>query len=143
MTQTIQAEIVDALEQLLEAVKKMQEENEQQSQAQQQAQQGPPPLLPASAVLPPAQVARAITRTVTTASDGATGSLRAQIAAANPGDVIEFASGLAGQQLSITTGEIVIVEWPERAGERLPADAMRIRLDYITGDDSRRLLTID
>lgn len=52
ITQAIQAEIIDALEQLLEAVKKMQEENEaQQGQPQQQQQQGPPPLLPASAEL--------------------------------------------------------------------------------------------
>lgn len=52
ITQTVQAEIIDALEQLLEAVKKMQEENEnQQGQAQQQQQQSSPPLLPASAEL--------------------------------------------------------------------------------------------
>jgi tRNA threonylcarbamoyladenosine biosynthesis protein TsaE len=43
----------------------------------------------------------------------------------------------------INSGEIVIVEWPERAGERLPADAMRIRLDYITGDDTRRRLSVN
>ena len=43
----------------------------------------------------------------------------------------------------INSGEIVIIEWPERAGNRLPDEAMRIRLDYIPGDDSRRLLTTD
>lgn len=51
ITQTVQAEIVDALEQLLEAVQKMQEENESQQAQSQQQQQGPPPLLPASAEL--------------------------------------------------------------------------------------------
>jgi hypothetical protein len=52
ITQTVQAEILDALEQLLDAVKRMQEENEnQQNQAQQQQQGGPQPLLPASAEL--------------------------------------------------------------------------------------------
>lgn len=43
----------------------------------------------------------------------------------------------------INSGQIVIVEWPERAGDRLPDEAMRLRLDYIAGDDSRRLLTTD
>jgi tRNA threonylcarbamoyladenosine biosynthesis protein TsaE len=40
----------------------------------------------------------------------------------------------------INSGEIVIIEWPERAGDRMPDEAMRIRLDYIPGDDNRRLL---
>jgi ClpP class serine protease len=52
ITQTIEDEIVDALEQLLDAVQKMQQENEQQSQnAQQQQNSGEPPLLPKSAEL--------------------------------------------------------------------------------------------
>ena len=51
ITQAVQAEIIDALEQLLEAVKKMQEENESQQGPPQQQQQGPQPLLPASAEL--------------------------------------------------------------------------------------------
>jgi tRNA threonylcarbamoyladenosine biosynthesis protein TsaE len=42
----------------------------------------------------------------------------------------------------INSGEIVIIEWPERAGDRLPDEALRIRLDYIPGDDDRRLLTV-
>ena len=41
----------------------------------------------------------------------------------------------------VNSGEIVIVEWPERAGHRLPHEALRIALDYIHGDDYRRLLT--
>ena len=43
----------------------------------------------------------------------------------------------------VNSGEIVIIEWPERAGERLPDEALHISLDYIPGDDSRRLLTVD
>jgi tRNA threonylcarbamoyladenosine biosynthesis protein TsaE len=43
----------------------------------------------------------------------------------------------------VNSGEIVIIEWPERAGDRLPDEAVRIRLDYIPGDDGRRLLTTD
>ena len=42
----------------------------------------------------------------------------------------------------INSGSIVIVEWPERAGDRMPDEAMRIRLDYIADDDGRRALTI-
>ncbi len=51
ITQSVQAEIIDALEQLLEAVKKMQEENESQQGQPKPQQQGPQPLLPASAEL--------------------------------------------------------------------------------------------
>lgn len=35
---------------------------------------------------------------------------------------------------------LVIVEWPERAGERLPADHAPITLQHIPGDPERRLL---
>ena len=42
----------------------------------------------------------------------------------------------------INSGSIVIVEWPERAGDRMPDEATRIQLDYIPGDDSRRALTV-
>ena len=35
---------------------------------------------------------------------------------------------------------LVIVEWPERAGERIPSDHLHIDLGYIQGDDSRRVL---
>jgi tRNA threonylcarbamoyladenosine biosynthesis protein TsaE len=43
----------------------------------------------------------------------------------------------------VNSGQIVIIEWPERAGDRLPDEAMRIRLDYVPGDDDYRLLTVD
>ena len=42
----------------------------------------------------------------------------------------------------INSGAIVIIEWPERAGDRMPDEAMHIRLDYIPGDNSRRALTV-
>ena len=43
----------------------------------------------------------------------------------------------------VNSGDVVIIEWPERAGNRLPDEAMHIRLDYIPGDDGRRQLTVD
>ena len=42
----------------------------------------------------------------------------------------------------VNSGQIVIIEWPERAGDRMPDEAMRIRLDYIPDDDNRRQLTV-
>ena len=40
----------------------------------------------------------------------------------------------------INSDAIVIVEWPDRAGDRMPDEALRIRLDYIPGvNDHRRL----
>ena len=42
----------------------------------------------------------------------------------------------------LNSGEIVIIEWPERAGLRLLPDALRIRLEHIPGDDDHRRLTI-
>src|SRR5688500_5912549 len=35
---------------------------------------------------------------------------------------------------------LVLVEWPERAGERIPADHLPIDLDYVADDPSRRIL---
>lgn len=40
----------------------------------------------------------------------------------------------------ITAHALVIVEWPERAGARLPGDHVPIALDYVPGDPGRRLL---
>ena len=42
----------------------------------------------------------------------------------------------------LNSGEIVLIEWPERAGIRLPPDALRLRLEYITGDETHRKLTV-
>jgi hypothetical protein len=46
--------------------------------------------------------------TVTTAADSGAGSLRAEIAAANTGDTINFASSLKGQTIKLTSGELLI-----------------------------------
>ena len=35
---------------------------------------------------------------------------------------------------------VVIVEWPERAGDRMPQDHLHIDLEYLEGDQSRRVL---
>src|ERR1700681_3029028 len=35
---------------------------------------------------------------------------------------------------------LILVEWPERAGSRLPEDHLPIDIDYIAGDSSRRIL---
>lgn len=42
----------------------------------------------------------------------------------------------------INSDAIVIIEWPDRAGPRLPDDVIRIRLEYIERDDNRRRLTL-
>jgi hypothetical protein len=48
------------------------------------------------------------TVTVTNINDSGAGSLRAAIAAANSGDIIDFDSGLAGQTITLTSGELAI-----------------------------------
>ena len=35
---------------------------------------------------------------------------------------------------------LLIVEWPERAGDRMPFDHLHIDLDYAPGDEARRIL---
>lgn len=42
----------------------------------------------------------------------------------------------------INSDAIVIIEWPERAGDRLPDDVTEIVLEHVPGDDSRRRLTL-
>lgn len=42
----------------------------------------------------------------------------------------------------VNSGEIVLVEWPDRAGDRMPDEATRIRLEYIAGDDNHRRLIL-
>jgi hypothetical protein len=46
--------------------------------------------------------------TVTTAADSGAGSLRAEIAAAKSGDIINFASSLKGQTITLTSGELLV-----------------------------------
>jgi hypothetical protein len=43
---------------------------------------------------------------VTNVNDSGKGSLRAQVAAADPGDTIKFAAGLTGQTITLTSGQI-------------------------------------
>jgi tRNA threonylcarbamoyladenosine biosynthesis protein TsaE len=40
----------------------------------------------------------------------------------------------------IGSHSLVLVEWPERGGERIPTDHLPIDLDYVPGDPSRRIL---
>ncbi len=45
-----------------------------------------------------------------------------------------------GWDVIVCSRSLVLVEWPERAGERLPPDHLPIDLDYVPGDPSRRIL---
>jgi tRNA threonylcarbamoyladenosine biosynthesis protein TsaE len=40
----------------------------------------------------------------------------------------------------VSSRSLVLIEWPERAGSRLPEDHLPIDLDYVAGDPSRRIL---
>ncbi len=40
----------------------------------------------------------------------------------------------------VTANALVLVEWPDRAGERLPRGVVPIELEHIPGDPDRRLL---
>ena len=40
----------------------------------------------------------------------------------------------------IVSRSLILVEWPERAGPRLPEDHLPIDLDYIVADATRRIL---
>jgi tRNA threonylcarbamoyladenosine biosynthesis protein TsaE len=40
----------------------------------------------------------------------------------------------------VSSRALIIVEWPERAGERLPDDHLPIDLDYVPDDPTRRIL---
>lgn len=42
----------------------------------------------------------------------------------------------------VNSGSIVIVEWPDRARDRLPRDIIRVQMEYIEGDDNRRRVTL-
>ena len=42
----------------------------------------------------------------------------------------------------VNSGAIVIVEWPDRAGDRMPADVVKIRLEHIAGDENHRRLIL-
>lgn len=40
----------------------------------------------------------------------------------------------------LSSHSLVLVEWPERGGERIPPDHLPIDLDYVPDDASRRIL---
>lgn len=40
----------------------------------------------------------------------------------------------------VVSRALILVEWPERAGTRLPDDHLPIDLDYMPGDPARRIL---
>jgi tRNA threonylcarbamoyladenosine biosynthesis protein TsaE len=40
----------------------------------------------------------------------------------------------------LSSHSLVLVEWPERGGERIPRDHLPIDLDYVPDDPSRRIL---
>jgi tRNA threonylcarbamoyl adenosine modification protein YjeE len=40
----------------------------------------------------------------------------------------------------VSSRSLVLVEWPERAGSRLPEDHLPIDLDYVPDDPTRRIL---
>ena len=40
----------------------------------------------------------------------------------------------------LSSGALVLVEWPERAGALMPEDAVPIELEHLAGDPGRRLL---
>jgi hypothetical protein len=81
-------------------------------------------------------LARAAVDTVTTTADSGPGSLRNTIAAAGPGDTILFSTGLDGQTIQLTSGELFI-------GQNLIIDASAL-VDGVTidGGGSARVLDI-
>jgi tRNA threonylcarbamoyladenosine biosynthesis protein TsaE len=40
----------------------------------------------------------------------------------------------------VSSRSLILVEWPERAGERLPDDHLSVDLDYVPEDPARRIL---
>lgn len=54
-------------------------------------------------------------------------------------DSAEQLTNLAWDEI-VSSRSLVLVEWPERAGERLPEDHLPIDLDYTNDDPARRIL---
>jgi hypothetical protein len=75
------------------------------------------------------------TLTVTNANESGAGSLRAEIAAANGGDTIAFDPALAGQTISLTSGELAITK-------SLTIQGTPGSREWISGSDSNRVLDI-
>src|SRR5687767_6773770 len=72
--------------------------------------------------------------TVSSAADSGIGSLRAQVAAAQSGDSISFAPNLAGQTITLISGEIAIAK-------NLTIDGLGGFLS-ISGNDQSRIFNI-
>jgi hypothetical protein len=75
------------------------------------------------------------TLSVTNTNDSGAGSLRAAIAAANSGDIIAFDSGVAGQTISLTGGELAI-------NKSLTIEGTSGRPEAISSEDLTRVLDI-
>src|SRR6476659_5081884 len=75
------------------------------------------------------------TLTVTNNLDSGAGSLRAEIAAANPGDTVAFAPGMAGQTIQLTSDELVI-------NKSLTIQGPGAGLLTITGGDTWRVFEV-
>ncbi len=43
----------------------------------------------------------------------------------------------------VNSASLVLVEWPDRAGVRLPGGTRRVRLAYVAADDALRTLEVD
>jgi tRNA threonylcarbamoyladenosine biosynthesis protein TsaE len=54
---------------------------------------------------------------------------------AGPADLTEI-----GWDEIVAAHALILVEWPERAGDRLPSGHVPIDLEYVDGDDTRRML---
>jgi predicted outer membrane repeat protein len=77
------------------------------------------------------------TITVTTAADSGAGSLRSAIASAQSGDTIAFASTLANQTITLTSGQIEI-----SAGKELVIDGSAAANLAISGNNSSRIFLV-
>jgi tRNA threonylcarbamoyladenosine biosynthesis protein TsaE len=54
-------------------------------------------------------------------------------------DTVEQLTNLGWDEV-VSSRSLVLIEWPERAGSRLPGDHLPIDLDYVDGDPARRIL---
>lgn len=55
---------------------------------------------------------------------------------AEPDELLEIGLG------EVEPDVVLLVEWPERGGDRLPPDQLRVRIEPIAGDEERRQLTL-
>jgi predicted outer membrane repeat protein len=78
------------------------------------------------------------THTVTTLADRGSGSLRAAIAQAQSGDTIRFASALAGQTLTLTSGQLEL-----SAGQSLTINGADAPGLTISGNQSSRIFFVN